>query len=151
MKRILQYVWLLAILCPLAGCQGTFKSPNLDVTSEQNKSQKTNPIENVHPSNSKTDVYTQAAIETCNCIQPMVEKAKHLKELETNKQTAGMKKVASEMAQIQPQVQKCSDAIRKKYSKINNAIDEKRILNALASECPDMATLFSNLAKLANE
>lgn len=151
MKRMIQSVGLLTLFCLVLGCQDAFKPSNLDTTPEQNKSTKTNPIEKQPHSASKTDIYTQAAIETCNCIQPMVEKAKHLKELEKNKQTTDMKKVASEMAQIQPQVQKCSDAIRMKYNKINTAIDEKRILNAFASECPDMATLFSNLAKLAHK
>lgn len=148
MKRMIQSVWVLTLLCPVWGCQDV---SNLDTTSEQNKPKNAMPIEQLHPTTTKKDIYTEAAIETCDCIKPMVEKAKHLKELETNKQTADMKKVVSEMAQIQPQVQKCSDAIRKKYNKINNAIDEKRILNALATECPDMATLFSSLAKLAHK
>lgn len=87
----------------------------------------------------------KAAIETCNCIQPMIEKAKHLKEFELNKQTAEKKKTAIEMEVMQPEIQKCSDEIRLKYSKINKSIDGKRMMEAVLRQCPDASTLFSDL------
>ena len=92
------------------------------------------------------DIYTQAAIETCNCIQPLLEKAKQLNEFESSKEYRGMKKMASEMDEIQPQIQRCSEAIQNKYSKRNMTIDEKKILKALKTQCPDIATIFSVIA-----
>ena len=148
MKQKIQSVWLAAMLSLVLCCNEAPKPANTEVITEQNQSKEATSSNNTnHKTKLTTDIYTQAANETCDCIQPMVEKAKRLKELEINKQRTDMKKVALEMAKMQPQIEKCSDEIRKKYSKINNALDEKRMLNALLTECPDMATLFSNLGK----
>lgn len=148
MKQKIKSVWLAAMLSLVLCCNEAPKPNNTIVSSEQPQHKDAiSRTDTTSQTKLTTDIYTKAAKETCNCIQPMVEKAKQLKELEINKQTTDMKKVALEMSKMQPQIEKCSEAIRKKYSKINNALDEKRILNALLKECPDMATLFSNLAK----
>ena len=139
----------MTILTLFMGCKNGFNSPKNEViTTVEEKKVDTIHLDTTQNKISPADIYAQAAIETCNCIQPMLEKAKHLKELEINKQTTDMKTVVREMSQIQPQVQKCSDEIREKYYKINKVIDEKRIKNALLAECPDMATLFSSLSKV---
>ena len=139
MHKLTKCVWFLTILCFLLGCNEAAEQKKNSASNLENKIEAAKVPEKVEP---QTDIYTQAANETCQCMQPLLEKAKHLKELETNKDVNEMKKVASEMATMQPQIQKCSDTIKKKYSKIDNAVDEKRIRNALLKVCPDFKALL---------
>jgi hypothetical protein len=149
MKRNNTPLWLIAMLYFVFSCKNTEKSPATAVNTLRIKDSIQQNLS--HLNNLPTDIYIQAAIETCNCMQPMVEKAKKLKELEATKQFTGMKKMAKEMDDIRPQTQKCSDEIRKKYVKINGLEDEKHIRNALEKQCPDLANMFSSLAKIANK
>jgi hypothetical protein len=145
-------VWLLAILWLVLGCKEGIKPPNsISATTDSLKSMKPTPPKPNQSATAAMDIYTQAAVETCNCMHPMLEKAKSLKELEANNQITDMKRVANEMAQLQPQIQKCSDEIRRKYSQFSSHDDEKRILTALLTQCPDMAMLFSSLGKMVTK
>ncbi len=146
MNMMVKTIWLLAVLEFALSCNGLNKSDNNNAVIEQKTSQPTTLItreDSLKPIVSN-DIYTMAAIETCQCIEPMVEKAKHLKEFETNRQIVDMKKVSVEMKEMQPQVQKCTDEIQEKYSRINKNIDEERMLKALNTHCPDMSMLFAN-------
>ena len=148
MKKITQLLGFLTIFGLVLSCNDLDKSANNDTTAEQNTPKSTNSMSingSQKTSASNNNIYMKAAIETCNCIQPMIEKAKHLKEFELNKQTAEKKKTAIEMEVMQPEIQKCSDEIRLKYSKINKSIDGKRMMEAVLRQCPDASTLFSDL------
>ena len=153
MTKITNQVWLLAILWLVLGCKEGTKSPNVDAITTQQPSDSVESLSQKKTQNEEiaTDIYTQAALETCNCLHPMVEKAKSIKDLETNNQITDMKKVAIEMSKLQPQIQKCSEEIQRKYGRLNDSVDEKKMLNALLTQCPDMATLFANLGKVAHE
>jgi hypothetical protein len=148
MKNNKNTVWLITILTLVLGCKNLDKTADSipDSKASKQESIKQNPA---HPKNTPNDIYSVAAIETCTCMEPMLQKAKHLKELETNKQFTEMKKIASEMEAIRPQIQKCSDEIRKKYVKISGKEDEIRVKNALLTQCPDMV-VFSKLSKMTN-
>ena len=150
MKRKDTAVWFIAMLCLVLGCENSEKSAKTETVTVPNTPKLKDTVQQVPPipKNTPNDIYSQAAIETCNCMQPMVDKAKKLKEFEKNKQLSEIKKMASEMEQIRPQIQKCSDVIRKKYAKISGVEDEKPIRKALSIQCPDMATLFSSLSKI---
>jgi hypothetical protein len=149
MKQFKTAAWFIAILSIVLSCKKFAKSPEMATVPntiivdsvQQNRA---------HTKNTPTDIYTNAAVETCNCMHPMLEKAKQLKELESNKKLSDMKRIANEMEQMSPEIQKCSDEIRKKYVKLNGIGNEKRIKKALLKECPDMATLILNLPKMAN-
>lgn len=145
-------VWLLAVLWLVLGCKDGIKPPNsISTTTDSPKPTESSPVKSNQSRAVATDVYTQAATETCNCMHPMLEKAKSLKELEANNQITDMKRVANEMAQLKPQIQKCSDEIRQKYGQFSSHDDEKRILAALLTQCPDMAMLFSSLGNMVTK
>lgn len=146
MAKKINFVQLLAVLSLVLGCKEGIKPPNnISASMDSTRSTESSQSNSNQNRTATTDIYIQAAIETCNCMRPMLEKAKSLKELETNNQLTDMKRVTNEMAQLQPQIQKCSDEIRQKYSQINSHDEEKRIFTALLTQCPDMATLFSSL------
>ena len=148
MNTPLKSLWLFAISTLVLSCNGTDQSSNNDIQDEKKRaaSMTTTSMDKAPKMPTSKDIYTQAAIETCNCIQPLLEKAKQLNEFESSKEYRGMKKMASEMDEIQPQIQRCSEAIQNKYSKRNMTIDEKKILKALKTQCPDIATIFSVIA-----
>ncbi len=148
MKKNKNAVWLIAILSFVLSCKNSEKTaePNINPTTSKQVSTQQNPTP---PKSAPNDIYSIAAIETCNCMEPMLQKAKQLKELEANKQFTEMKKVTSQMDTIRPQIQKCSDEIRKKYVKISGTEGVKRIKAALLIQCPDME-VFSDLSKMAN-
>lgn len=144
-------VWLLAVLWLVLGCKEGIKPPNSISAIDSSKTKESLPTKSNQRATVATDIYTQAATETCNCMHPMLEKARSLKELEANNQITDMKRVANEMAQLKPQIQKCSDEIRQKYSQFSSHDDEKRILSALLTQCPDMAMLFSSLGNMVTK
>lgn len=144
-------VWLLAVLWLVLGCKEGIKPPNSIGAIDSSKTKESLPTKSHQSATIATDIYTQAATETCNCMHPMLEKARSLKELEANNQITDMKRVANEMAQLKPQIQKCSDEIRQKYSQFSRHDDEKRILSALLTQCPDMAMLFSSLGNMVTK
>jgi hypothetical protein len=149
MNKITYLVWFLAILCGALGCKNADQSSE-DVLSTQKipHPPKTVGSNHTQKGHDKTDIDIQAAIETCNCMSPMVEKAKLYKYFEANKQTTDMKRVAAEMVQLQPQIQKCSDEISQRY---RNRVEEKQVLLALITQCPDVKILFSYLQKMSNK
>ncbi len=146
MNRIIKGIGLFTIFGLALSCNNLEKQSNNDTSTELNMSSLSTTLSK--SSTSKTtvsnDIYTKAAIETCNCIQPMIEKTKLLKIFELKKQTVEKKKIANEMDVMQPEIQKCSDEIRLKYGKMNKSFDEKRIMDAIIRQCPDASTLFSS-------
>lgn len=153
MTKKSNWVWLCAVLWLVLGCQNEEKpiveASLIPKTSKSTESATTTQKNQNGPDSA--NVYTKAAIETCNCMSPMVEKAKSYNYLEMNHQVTDMQKVANEMALLQPQIQKCSDEIRRKYGQINNRIEEKKVLDALIAQCPNVKILFSYLEKLPNK
>jgi hypothetical protein len=150
MKNKINYVWLLALLWLVWRCKNG-EQLSTDVTQAlQTSPQTVEPIskDTSLKKDEPTDIYTQAALETCQCMQPMADKATLLKELEENNQTTDMKIVANEMAQLEPQIQKCSDEIHRKYGKIQSH-SEVHVLNALDEQCPNVKILFSYLEKVS--
>ena len=147
MKKTIQLLSILALLGLILSCNDLDNSPNTSTKMEQSTPMPTNlaSVNGSQKTSVSNDIYAKAAIETCICIQPMIEKAKHLKEFELNKQTAEKKKTAVEMEIMQPEIQKCSDEIHVKYNKINKSIDEKRMMDAILQNCPDASALFSDL------
>lgn len=146
------WVWLLAVLWLVLGCQNEEKPiEEVSLTSKTPKTTESATTKKTQNGPDSANVYTKAAIETCNCMSPMVEKAKVYQYLEINNQVTDMKRVADEMAQLQPQIQKCSDEIRRKYGQINSRIEEKRVLDALTTQCPNVKILFSYLEKISNK
>ncbi len=150
MKNKINYIWLFALLCLVWRCKNGQQLSN-DVTQGlQIAPQTVEPLskDTSFKEGKSTDLYTQAALETCNCMQPMADKATLLKKLEENNQTTDMKIVANEMAQLEPQIQKCSDEIHRKYGQIQSH-SEIRVLNALDEQCPNVKILFSYLEKVS--
>lgn len=150
MNTPLKSLWLLAITTLVLSCNDIDQSSNKKTKYEKNapEAMSTTTMKNAPKTLISNDIYTQAAIETCNCVQPWLEKMKQLNEFQSNKQYADMKKMASEMDEIQPQIQRCSDEIQNKYSKHNIVIDEKRIKQAIMTQCPDLATILSSRANV---
>ncbi|MBL7814373.1 MAG: hypothetical protein JNL70_05130 [Saprospiraceae bacterium] len=141
-KQAILFCFLIIVLI-LNGCDLDDRSPTTTSNGiEKSSLEKKNSNEPQLPSATTSDIYTQAAIETCNCLQPLITKAQKLKDLEMNKQTSEIKKVAREMDALRPEIQKCSDEIKKKYPQIDGKESGKRILNACIKQCPNMVNLF---------
>ncbi len=140
--------WLLATLSVVMSCNDLDKPTNYDTTSQLNMPPLTKvvSINNSQKTLQTKDIYTNAAIEACDCLQPILEKVKHLKESEQSRETLEKKKTAAEIEVMQPEIQKCSDEISLKYRTINKSIDQKRMMVAILRQCPDASTLFSDLA-----
>ena len=144
MNTSLKSLWLIAISVLVLSCNNVEQSSNNETKYEKNASKFITPLSTGDAPQKplSNDIYTQAAVETCECIQPWLEKMKQLNELESSKQRSDMKKKVSEIDEIQPQIQRCSEAIHDKYSKRNMVIDEKKIMQAVVTQCPDMITVF---------
>ena len=150
MNTLLKSLGLLAINTLVLSCNGTDQSANKEAMSKKVEPHPMTltSVKNASQTSSSNNIYTQIAIEACECIQPWLEKAKKLNEFESSKQHLDMKKMASEMEDMQPRIQRCSEAIQNKYSQRSMAIDEKRVEQAIMIQCPDIATIFSSMANL---
>ena len=150
MNRITNSVWLIALLSLVLGCAEEQKLPTSDVTPPTNKTQESSVGKPFSADTRTTDIYTQAATETCTCMQPMIVKALLLKKYQEDNQTADVKRTGVEMDSIHPQIQQCSDVIRQKYMPKKNSVVEKRMFKTLIAQCPNVDILFSYLEKSSN-
>ena len=147
MNKMTNSVWLIAMLSLVFGC--TEQKPHIsDATPPStNTPQKASIGKTFSTDTGTPDIYTQAADETCICMQPMIDKALLLKKYQADNQTTDAKRIATEMAEIHPKIQQCSDQIRERYSQKQSKIDEKRMLRTLIERCPNVEILLSYLEK----
>ena len=85
---------------------------------------------------SKSDTYVAAAIETCDCMQPMFEIMQQMDNLKQDEDSKAMQEYEAKLAQIRPQIAACSEAIQKKYGKMESPKAHKKIMEALKKYCP---------------
>ena len=95
-----------------------------------------NPSSDISLALSKSDTYVAAAIETCDCMQPMFEIVQNMDHLPQNEDSKSMQEHEAKLAQIRPQIEACSEAIQKKYGKMESPKAHKKIMEALKKYCP---------------
>jgi hypothetical protein len=88
------------------------------------------------------DIYAQAAVETCNCLHPMFEKAEQTDSLMKDNQWTKVKQISEEVDKLRPLVEVCSLEIRRKYGTMESPRDQKKMLEALTEYCPESAALL---------
>lgn len=95
-----------------------------------------NPSSDISLALSKSDTYVAAAIETCDCMQPMFEIVQNMDYLPQNEDSKSMQEHEAKLAQIRPQIAACSEAIQQKYGKMESPKAHKKIMEALKIHCP---------------
>jgi uncharacterized membrane-anchored protein len=88
------------------------------------------------------DIYAQVAVETCNCLSPMLEKAEEADRLMKENQQSKVGQILEDVEKLRPKAEICSAEIKAKYSNLNSARDQKKILEALNKYCPESAALL---------
>jgi hypothetical protein len=100
-------------------------STQIDTTSHQSSDLK------------KADIFVDAAIETCDCMQPMIEKVKKIDFLIKDYKREAAEKEEEELSKIKVKVELCSNEIREKYGSMSTPSQQKLMLQALKEYCPD--------------
>jgi hypothetical protein len=88
------------------------------------------------------DIYAQVAVETCNCLSPMLEKAEEADHLMRENQQGKVGQILEEVEKLRPKAEICSAEIKSKYSNLTSTRDQKKILEALNKYCPESAALL---------
>jgi hypothetical protein len=88
------------------------------------------------------DIYAQVAVETCNCLSPMLEKAEEADRLMRENQQGKVGQILEEVEKLRPKAEICSAEIKSKYSNLTSTRDQKKILEALNKYCPESAALL---------
>lgn len=88
------------------------------------------------------DIYAQVAVETCNCLSPMLEKAEESDRLIKENQLSRVDQILEDIEKLRPKAEICSAEIKSKYSNLTSARDQKKILEALNKYCPESAALL---------
>jgi uncharacterized membrane-anchored protein len=91
------------------------------------------------PSN---DIHAQVAVETCNCLSPMLEKAEEADRLMKENQQSKVGQILEDVEKLRPKAEICSAEIKAKYSNLTSTRDQKKILEALNKYCPESAALL---------
>ena len=109
---------------------------NKDDKSHPTSDNTFNPPSDISLALSKTDTYVAAAIETCDCMQPMFEIMQQMDNLKQDEDSKAMQEYEAKLAQIRPQIAACSEAIQQKYGKMESPKALKKIIEALKKYCP---------------
>jgi uncharacterized membrane-anchored protein len=88
------------------------------------------------------DIHAQVAVETCNCLSPMLEKAEEADRLMKENQQSKVGQILEDVEKLRPKAEICSAEIKAKYSNLTSARDQKKILEALNKYCPESAALL---------
>jgi hypothetical protein len=88
------------------------------------------------------DIYAQIAVETCNCLSPMLEKAEASDRFMKENQSSKVDQILEDFEKLRPKAEICSAEIKIKYSNLTSARDQKKILEALNKYCPESAALL---------
>jgi hypothetical protein len=88
------------------------------------------------------DIHAQVAVETCNCLSPMLEKAEEADRLMKENQQGKVDQILEDVEKLRPKAEICSAEIKSKYINLTSAHDQKKILEALNKYCPESAALL---------
>lgn len=128
------FLYFLALLL-LISCKSNlheYDSKNISSNSSASVSQDSN-------------VYNQAAIEICQCMHPMVEKAQGMEQMLKTNSKVLREREEQEFRKIQAQVKNCSAALRKKYS----TMEQNLMLQALKKYCYESYVIINKGVNLA--
>ncbi len=143
-KNLLNWLvpFLIIVSTGISGCendenrksshQEKMSSPKIDTSIPQNN----------------TDAYMAAAIETCECMQPMFEIIKSAESRKHKEDDQAMVEQEAKIAYVRPQVVACAEAIRKKYGSMESPQDQKKMLDALGKYCPDSYDILNKTISL---
>jgi hypothetical protein len=128
---------LFGIIALLSSCH-TQNTQNTEDTSDNSTSQN-----NSLDTGKSRDIYTRAAIETCNCFSDLLEKAHQLEVARKEKHEVVQSQISKEIVTMRPQVQSCSDSIYERYTAIQSTAAKKKVFNIMQKHCPAVADFFS--------
>ena len=101
----------------------------------------TNPNRNIPPNLLPigANIYVKAAVETCDCLSPMLQKAQEIEVYTRNQQWTKVDEATEQMEHLRPNAEICSQRIREKYSSLDSKSGQEKILEALQTHCPESA------------
>ena len=99
----------------------------------------------------KADIFVDAAIETCECMKPMIDKVKKIDFLEKENNREATEKDDEELSKIKVEVELCSNEIRKKYGSMSSPNQQKLMLQALKEYCPDSYEILNKCISNKND
>ena len=138
--------WLVPILIIVSTGVSGCEDDEHKKSSDQGK-MSSRPIDTSIPQNN-TDTYIAAAIETCECMQPMLDLIKNAETSKQNEDDEAMLEQESKIAKIRPQVIGCAEVIRKKYGSMESPKEQKKMLDALRKYCPDSYDILNKTISL---
>ena len=127
MRTVLAFLFIFSIV---SACK------NKDDKSNPTTDNTFNPSSDISLALSTSDTYVAAAIETCDCMQPMFEIMQQMDNLKQDEDSKVMQEYEAKLAQIRPQIAACSEAIQQKYGKMESPKARKKIMEALKKYCP---------------
>ena len=139
-KKILPLAFLTGLLTNCAT-----KSPKNEEAEIQSAISQTNPNRNTPPNRLPigADVYVKAAVETCDCLSPMLQKAQEIEVFTRNQQANKADEATEQMERLRPNAEICSHNIREKYRYLDSKSGQEKILEALQTHCPESAEILS--------
>ncbi len=99
-------------------------------------------------SDNNADVYTAAAVETCECMRPMFDLIKNAETGKQKEDDEAILEQEAKIAKVRPQVIGCAEIIRKKYGSMESPQDQRKILDALEKHCPDSYNILNKTISL---
>lgn len=127
MRTVLAFLFIFSIVL---ACK------NKDDKSNPTTDNTFSPSSDISLALSKSDTYVAAAIETCDCMQPMFEIMQQMDNLKQDEDSKVMQEYEVKLAQIRPQIAACSEVIKNKYGKMESPKAHKKIMEALKKYCP---------------
>ena len=139
-KKILPLAFLTSLFTNCAN--KTAKNEGVDTQSaisQMSSNQNTPP--NLLPIGA--NIYVKAAVETCDCLSPMLQKAQEIEVFTRNQQLNKADEASEQMERLRPNAEICSHNIREKYRYLDSKSSQEKILEALKTHCPESAEILS--------
>ena len=139
-KKVLPLAFLTSLFTNCAN--KTAKNEGVDT---QSATSQTNPNRNTPPNLLPigANIYVKAAVETCDCLSPMLQKAQEIEVFTRNQQSSKADEATEQMERLRPNAEICSHNIREKYRYLDSKSGQQKILEALQIHCPESAEILS--------
>jgi hypothetical protein len=133
---LMRFLFFGTIVIILSSCQTSKTNENVSYTATSTENV------NYQDTGKNRDIYTRAAIETCECFSEMLQKANQLELARKEKQAHLSEILSQEIEIMRPQVQACSEDILKKYNNIQSGSAKGKVFQILQEQCPQVAHSF---------
>jgi peptidoglycan hydrolase CwlO-like protein len=110
-------------------------------------------ITNTENSLAIKDPYTQFALETCDCMQPMIDKVNEAESLSQNHipTSEKLQKCLQEIEDMRPQIEECNKIVKNRFSSIVDKNPNNQLfLEAMKHHCPSAFAVISKGISMKN-